>query len=373
MLPEGSENVPDVEARRSTIMAIPADLEPVWRSLRDWSTEEAFYRTWQSAAAEGSDAMWTLKRRIDPASPYLKSMQDPASLTSHLIEQGFFEGERSVSVVKHPRCLPRFAHHHDFFEGAYVLEGTCRQRILDIELDLTAGDFCLIAPGVTHDIWAGENDLIINILVRTSTFADLFLSSIGADDALGRFFASGIYGGGTVPYALFPTSNDYRIRDLVLQIVREHGEHDAYAERMLTSLATMLFTVLMRYHGATALIPAGTGSASHVGTEMLTHIVSCEGDIALSELADHFGYTAPAASKIIKALTGTTFMAFAESVRLARAKRLLRETGLSVAAVGKTVGYDNVETFSRAFKRTHRVSPGVWRAQQTMRRTNIVK
>jgi AraC-like DNA-binding protein len=35
--------------------------------------------------------------------------------------------------------------------------------------------------------------------------------------------------------------------------------------------------------------------------------------------------------------------------------------GMSVAAVGHRVGYDSEESFSRAFKRTHAVSPGAWR------------
>jgi AraC-like DNA-binding protein len=35
--------------------------------------------------------------------------------------------------------------------------------------------------------------------------------------------------------------------------------------------------------------------------------------------------------------------------------------GMSVAAAARRVGYDSEESFSRAFKRTHAVSPGAWR------------
>jgi len=47
--------------------------------------------------------------------------------------------------------------------------------------------------------------------------------------------------------------------------------------------------------------------------------------------------------------------------RMHLAEDLLVTTGQSVASVARRVGYDSEESFSRAFKRAHAVSPGAWR------------
>jgi AraC-like DNA-binding protein len=43
---------------------------------------------------------------------------------------------------------------------------------------------------------------------------------------------------------------------------------------------------------------------------------------------------------------------------------LLRTTDLSVGAVSRRVGYESEEAFSRAFRRSHDISPGAWRTAQ---------
>ena len=46
------------------------------------------------------------------------------------------------------------------------------------------------------------------------------------------------------------------------------------------------------------------------------------------------------------------------------AKTRLRETGLSIAQIGYSVGYQSDQAFSRAFKREIGTSPSSWREQQ---------
>jgi AraC-like DNA-binding protein len=48
--------------------------------------------------------------------------------------------------------------------------------------------------------------------------------------------------------------------------------------------------------------------------------------------------------------------------RMHLAQDLLLTTDLTVAAVGRRVGYDSEEAFGRAFKRARGRSPGSWRS-----------
>jgi len=48
------------------------------------------------------------------------------------------------------------------------------------------------------------------------------------------------------------------------------------------------------------------------------------------------------------------------------AEECLATTDIGVASVARRVGYDSEEAFSRAFKRTHSLSPSHWRAARSV-------
>jgi two-component system response regulator YesN len=62
-------------------------------------------------------------------------------------------------------------------------------------------------------------------------------------------------------------------------------------------------------------------------------------------------------SKLFRNVMAVTFTQWNACVRVEEAKRLLRAIDLSITAVGASVGYDDVTTFERVFKRLEGVSP----------------
>jgi transcriptional regulator GlxA family with amidase domain len=62
-------------------------------------------------------------------------------------------------------------------------------------------------------------------------------------------------------------------------------------------------------------------------------------------------------SKLFRSSMCMTFTRWNACVRIAEAKRLLGALDLSITAVGASVGYDDVTTFERVFKRVEGVSP----------------
>jgi AraC-like DNA-binding protein len=62
-------------------------------------------------------------------------------------------------------------------------------------------------------------------------------------------------------------------------------------------------------------------------------------------------------SKLFRSVMCMSFTEWNASVRVAEAKRLLREIDLSITAVSASVGYDDVTTFERLFKRLEGISP----------------
>ncbi|MDI9497301.1 MAG: AraC family transcriptional regulator [Bacillota bacterium] len=67
--------------------------------------------------------------------------------------------------------------------------------------------------------------------------------------------------------------------------------------------------------------------------------------------------------QLIREQTGRTFPVCLNEIRLRHARRLLRDTETSVAAVAAACGYRDAPYFIRVFKRYNGVTPAVWRRQ----------
>lgn len=77
----------------------------------------------------------------------------------------------------------------------------------------------------------------------------------------------------------------------------------------------------------------------------------------LAELADHPAVSARTISRRFKAATGEPPLRYVQLLRIETAKRLLEGSGLGVDAVCERVGYGDLSTFRRLFKRETGVSP----------------
>ena len=95
----------------------------------------------------------------------------------------------SVYFSRHNRYTPAFLHKHIFFEIIYVLHGNCTQTIGVDTLHFHEGDFIFITPGTIHSIEAFDDDsLILNILLRRSTFYEMFSPLSRGNDLLSEIF-----------------------------------------------------------------------------------------------------------------------------------------------------------------------------------------
>lgn len=85
--------------------------------------------------------------------------------------------------------------------------------------------------------------------------------------------------------------------------------------------------------------------------------------ITLQGVADHFGFSLSYCSRLIKSSTGQSFNAWKRLLRIQKAEHMLRNTTKSVAAISDTLGYENPETFIRAFKKELHTTPAKYRGR----------
>ena len=86
-----------------------------------------------------------------------------------------------------------------------------------------------------------------------------------------------------------------------------------------------------------------------------------EQKFSLSEIANALFVNGNYLARVFKHETGHTLLWYHNAIRCENAKKMLKETELSVADIGSAVGYISPAHFSHQFKKMTGVSPSDWR------------
>ncbi|NOV03712.1 helix-turn-helix domain-containing protein [Paenibacillus planticolens] len=86
-----------------------------------------------------------------------------------------------------------------------------------------------------------------------------------------------------------------------------------------------------------------------------------EENLNISMIGEKFGITPSYLSKQFKAQTGDALLDFISRTRLEEAKKLLTEQTLSIMEIARKVGYADINTFNRTFKKFEGITPGKYK------------
>lgn len=98
--------------------------------------------------------------------------------------------------------------------------------------------------------------------------------------------------------------------------------------------------------------------------EIMNYIQVNSLTVDMDELANHFHLSKPYLSKYIRDKSGSTFGEILQSVRMKKARSLIKGTGQSIERIAEQVGYQNVEHFNRLFKKKYGMTPVQFRNQK---------
>ncbi len=88
-------------------------------------------------------------------------------------------------------------------------------------------------------------------------------------------------------------------------------------------------------------------------------------DISLQEVAEAVYLSQSYLASQFKATLGVNYVRYLTSLRIDEAKRLLRNTDLSIVAIAEKVGYPNVTNFYRHFQRLQGKTPAAYRQEES--------
>ena len=99
-------------------------------------------------------------------------------------------------------------------------------------------------------------------------------------------------------------------------------------------------------------------------TEILNYINTNYLTVTLDELEEQFHLSKPYLSKYIKEKSGKIFGELVKNVRMKKARTLLKGGNMTVESIAEKVGYQNVEHFTRLFKKKYGMTPVQFRNEE---------
>ncbi len=96
--------------------------------------------------------------------------------------------------------------------------------------------------------------------------------------------------------------------------------------------------------------------------EAITYIENNIGkDVSLADIAQSVGLSVEHFSRRFKQHTGYTPLSYITNIKISTAKRMLKETGKSVKEISESVGYNDMRSFTRNFKKIENCTPSEYR------------
>ncbi|WP_339219221.1 AraC family transcriptional regulator [Paenibacillus sp. FSL H8-0332] len=250
------------------------------------------------------------------------------------------------------RNIDFLAHWHHDLEIVYVLEGSIRMGINSETRVLTAGDLAVCSSGDIHyyDSKNSESKLLLVIfnpsligfpagwplnMRLTSPFVDKTQSD--------------------------PVEGNPRLPAIMQELLKEHLEKLPHHEQLVTGLLHELCALILRQMPLDIVNPHKDKrriTNMKIMQEVLEYLdVHYMHPITLADAARHANMSLFYFSRFFKSISGMSYVAYLNSIRVNQAERLLLGTDKSILDIALECGFTNIRTFNRVFKQVKQRTP----------------
>ncbi|MBQ4527617.1 MAG: helix-turn-helix transcriptional regulator [Clostridia bacterium] len=259
--------------------------------------------------------------------------------------------ENGFSIWKQNRRNQNI-HTHDYYQMWYVFTGSCEHTIDNHKFCLKSGDIIIIPPYAYHSMHAGSDDL----LVIGIDFTDEFMSENSSSD---RIMLSCIN-----PLIVKQKSNvsvffgDDEIEGLILEMFSEHMKKNDFYEIVIKSNLMKLLVMIERM----SIAESSDDNHRYLIGEVVRYIHNnLNSKIKLSDLCNLTNISESLLASAFKKITGQTIIEYVNTLKINKAKQLLKETNMSVTSISYDLGFSDGAYFNRVFKANAGCSPKEYR------------
>lgn len=269
----------------------------------------------------------------------------------------FFE-KGDIFVNKHHRFSAMPAHTHDFLEINYMYSGSCTQRINGGKIHLKTGQLIVLDKDIVQEIdYVGENDILINILMKEDTLSTGIITSSIRSQSIASNFLLNASNKDTSHnhFLLFDASGHEKIHVLLKNLIVEGLSDERYRNQSMKLYISLIFIELTKIFQKETLESINAENLEII--DILSYIEEHYRNLTLGELAEAFDYNPNYLGNKIKNEVGKTFIELLTDKRLNVAHELILETTLPITTISEEIGYENPSYFYKRFKERYKISP----------------
>lgn len=264
---------------------------------------------------------------------------------------------KTIGIFALSQTRPEGAHGHDFIELVYITAGDSLQLVDGAEYQVRRGDLIFINYGATHAFVPKDGFRYINICFLPELLSEaitrenaLALLSLTAFDELRQE-----RNGGKLS---FRDAEREEVEFILSAMLRHRQQNGLYADRILEHYLNILLTKMLQ--AASQALP----ESGDLWEELEQYIGdNLQEALSLEVLASRCFYNPSYFSRIFKQKMGCSFSEYIRDKRISEAKRLLRETDLSMEEIAVAVGYSDRSAFHHVFSRCVEMSPKEYRSK----------
>lgn len=244
-------------------------------------------------------------------------------------------------------------HWHKEYELIGILKGTITEQVQQETIVLREGDILLVNPNVIHAIKSSpeEEKLCMIIQIKPELFAS------GGDSAADlRFYLNSTD-------EEIPECGFEKFYQRMARIIYESMSDEKYAEFRTKAEVYQLIADLFQYAVYDVRIQdTFHRDAQAVTISVIDYMEKHLEDEKIVEAACHeFGISRKTMDRNLKMTIGVTGKEIVDSLRIDKAKNLLKNTGKNMNYILDVCGFGSEKTFYRAFRQETGLTPGEFR------------
>lgn len=268
----------------------------------------------------------------------------------------FFK-EGDIFINKHHRYSYMPAHTHNFIEFNYMYSGSCTQYINDEKITLHEHEIILMDKDIVQRIdYVGENDIIVNILVKDDSLMDLLRQHISESSSIVTKF---MYHASRMDkvhnnFIIFNIQENEIAQHLIETMIMKFYDSSRMRNKALSLMLILLLDELS--HSIEKETSEFSDDDNSV-LPLLKYIDEHYSTISLTEMSEHFGYNTNYLGNKLKEETGSTFKELIDKKRLDIAKELLVATNYTTQEISDIIGFKSAPSLFRLFKKQIGMTP----------------
>ncbi|ETT40380.1 MULTISPECIES: AraC family transcriptional regulator [unclassified Paenibacillus] len=250
------------------------------------------------------------------------------------------------------RNINFLAHWHNDLEIVYCLEGSIRMGINSETRVLTAGDLAVCSSGDIHyyDSRNSESKLLMII------FNPSLIGYPAGWPLNKRLMSPFLDQSQSASEQINP-----RLPAIMQELLEEHLEKPPHHEQLVTGLLHELCALILRQMPLDVVNPHKDKrriTNMKIMQEVLEYLdVHYMHPITLADAARHANMSLFYFSRFFKSISGMSYIAYLNSIRINQAERLLLGTDKSILDIALECGFTNIRTFNRVFKQVKLRTP----------------